>query len=651
MGQISSVKIGADGNFGGGLAFFTPAGIGNTFSERMRITNIGNVGINTTNPTATLHVSTDTGVLIKGATSNSDAILSFLPTTGGRQYDFRNFGSNFAIVDSSANITRMFFNFSGNTGIGTTTPQASLHVSGTSGGVFEVDGAASVNALYVSASGDVGIGKIAPNARLDVSGSVLISGSLTTTGNITATTLVVQTVTSSVSFITGSTRFGSLASNTHQFTGSILLTGSMGINVLNPSVYGNIGLAVSGSATNSIARVAMVVLGPNNGLNIGDDLTDVVMGPLNSGTKTHILSRAGGVYTRALTVDSAGFVGIGTTSPGQLFEVVGGEIKAGRVDTTNEGGQVSFGRSTDNATAWYIDAFGNVASPQLRFVNVTNSVVAMTITGSNVGIGTSNPSAILDVRGASIYMNISDTSDSRYINFGNWVAGRSQIEVGAGDFFIKTQSSNYLAFGTNASERMRITSAGKLCVNRTATIFTSSGNVIQADVSSGGEPVLEVYNQNLSDSAPAIGCFKNSSTTSSSARFIQFYSNGGTQAMGGIVGNGATNVQFASISDIREKENITSINGSLNKILLLNPVEFDWLKTGEHIKAGFVAQQVEEVFPEYVVENMSNDSEEERKGLTGGLSSGIIAHLVKAIQEQQTIITSLQARVQELENK
>ena len=41
---------------------------------------------------------------------------------------------------------------------------------------------------------------------------------------------------------------------------------------------------------------------------------------------------------------------------------------------------------------------------------------------------------------------------------------------------------------------------------------------------------------------------------------------------------------------------------------------------------------------------MSNDSEEERKGLTGGMSSGIIAHLVKAIQE-------LTARVQELENK
>jgi hypothetical protein len=42
---------------------------------------------------------------------------------------------------------------------------------------------------------------------------------------------------------------------------------------------------------------------------------------------------------------SNGYVGIGTTNPSQKLEVVGGEIKAGRVDSTNEGGQRSFGRA------------------------------------------------------------------------------------------------------------------------------------------------------------------------------------------------------------------------------------------------------------------------------------------------------------------
>ena len=46
-------------------------------------------------------------------------------------------------------------------------------------------------------------------------------------GTLTAQTIVAQTITSSTDFVTGSTRFGSLISNTHQFTGSVGITGSL----------------------------------------------------------------------------------------------------------------------------------------------------------------------------------------------------------------------------------------------------------------------------------------------------------------------------------------------------------------------------------------------------------------------------------------
>jgi hypothetical protein len=49
-------------------------------------------------------------------------------------------------------------------------------------------------------------------------------------GTLTAQTIVAQTITSSTEFITGSTRFGSLQSNTHQFTGSVSVTGSLNVN-------------------------------------------------------------------------------------------------------------------------------------------------------------------------------------------------------------------------------------------------------------------------------------------------------------------------------------------------------------------------------------------------------------------------------------
>ena len=50
---------------------------------------------------------------------------------------------------------------------------------------------------------------------------------MNTIGTITATTIVVQTITSSIDYITGSSINGSLLSNTHQFTGSLYVTGGL----------------------------------------------------------------------------------------------------------------------------------------------------------------------------------------------------------------------------------------------------------------------------------------------------------------------------------------------------------------------------------------------------------------------------------------
>jgi hypothetical protein len=52
---------------------------------------------------------------------------------------------------------------------------------------------------------------------------------LTVRGTLTAQTINVQTITSSIDFVTGSAKFGSLSTNTHQFTGSVSITGSLAI--------------------------------------------------------------------------------------------------------------------------------------------------------------------------------------------------------------------------------------------------------------------------------------------------------------------------------------------------------------------------------------------------------------------------------------
>lgn len=44
-------------------------------------------------------------------------------------------------------------------------------------------------------------------------------------------------------------------------------------------------------------------------------------------------------------------------------------ITAGRVNNSNEGGQVDLCRSTDNASAWAIDVYGNTSTPSLRIID------------------------------------------------------------------------------------------------------------------------------------------------------------------------------------------------------------------------------------------------------------------------------------------
>ena len=84
---------------------------------------------------------------------------------------------------------------------------------------------ASVNSF--TASQLVLNGKYATTGSNTFAGIQTINSNLVVTGSITAQTLVVQTITSSVDFVTGSTRFGSVIGNTHVFTGSVSISGSL----------------------------------------------------------------------------------------------------------------------------------------------------------------------------------------------------------------------------------------------------------------------------------------------------------------------------------------------------------------------------------------------------------------------------------------
>lgn len=102
-------------------------------------------------------------------------------------------------------------------------------------------------------------------------------------------------------------------------------------------------------------------------------------------------------------------------------------------------------------------------------------------------------------------------------------------------------------------------------------------------------------------------------------------------------------------SDIKLKYNITIHDNALDKIKRLKPVEFNWKKDDTH-SIGFIAQDVEEIYPEFVSEfkNKTEDGDEILKGID---YSKLTAPLVKAVQELSAHVEKLEQRIKELENK
>lgn len=82
-------------------------------------------------------------------------------------------------------------------------------------------------------------------------------------------------------------------------------------------------------------------------------------------------------------------------------------------------------------------------------------------------------------------------------------------------------------------------------------------------------------------------------------------------------------------SDVRLKENITPLSGSLNKIKQLNPITYQWkdkVAGGNELKIGFIAQEVEVVEPLLVFTNKVD-------GYKGIHIDGMIPMLVEAVKE------------------
>jgi hypothetical protein len=329
--------------------------------------------------------------------------------------------------------------------------------------------------------------------------------------------------------------------------------------------------------------------------------------------------------------DSAGNLGIGTTTPGFRLDVNGvGNFQGVRVGTNGD---------TINGSLGLL-AFQTNSTERARIDSSGNLLVGTTVAGSP-GLGVSNsanisfPESTANTSFATMFRQASSAdlvlgSGVRYSGTSNAFASstgsawaRTAINVGYGaiKFFTAAEATVTVGTDTTLSERARIDTNGNLLVGTTSTL---NGNKLLVT----GATLVAGIN-----------------VTNGTGEAYRFYSNG--TAVGTISVTGSATAYNTS-SDYRLKNTIAPMTGALARVAALKPCTYKWNVDGSDGE-GFIAHELQEVVPQCVTGEKDAVDEDGKPQYQGIDTSFLVATLTAAIQEQQAIITALTARVTALE--
>jgi hypothetical protein len=269
------------------------------------------------------------------------------------------------------------------------------------------------------------------------------ANSLTVAGTLTAQTLVVQTITSSVDFVTGSTRFGSIIGNTHQFTGSLSITGSLNVNNTLYVSSSNVGIGTSSPSQPLQLGQVSVIAQDQNSMYVGANFANAVDGNYIKSqyanqihfdsAQGHINFKVAGTgsagaaitYTTAMRITSAGNVGILTSSPSERFDVNTGQGARAGMALSGEYPYLRFNVSSSNANArnWAFNATNAEPGDFALLQSTAKDGNPVTAGTSILGFGRSGAatfSSTLQSRGLVVVGASGGytTGDNTYINLG-----------------------------------------------------------------------------------------------------------------------------------------------------------------------------------------------------------------------------------------
>ena len=485
------------------------------------------VGIGTTTPGNVLEVVGASGTQINmHSTSGLASDNTFLQFGGGRGnigYDGVFGGTRIATSDPSKPI--VFANsltagtgevmriVTGNLGLGTTTPTSNLQVTQPTTGVGTVSnlaGGTTVTGTGTQFTNTFKVGDTITIGGQTVAISAIASDTSMTTAAITnANTNVAYTLTGGDRFVVkgnGNVGVGTVSPNSLL---DIYKVGS-GSSSKGVTIRDNVTPAYGANADNLLTvrgtgastttwRGRITAGGDNVEFLMGEYASkawlgahnaalnawaDLYISPDGNSQKTYIGSIGGVLGGPALTVqNSDGYVGIGTTNPTANLHINGGGTTTGAKLHVTDGVKTSADLNTmfilgSNETSGAFElvtgrsAAGTSGYWQMQSVEqgVGYRSLVFNPNGGNVGIGTTNPGAKLDINGPAVGsgMNLRTQGDVLVgATTGASIFFDGNYSYASGNY-IRAIAANTQTFATSGSERMRITSTGNIGIGTTA---------------------------------------------------------------------------------------------------------------------------------------------------------------------------------------
>ena len=677
-------------------------------SERLRVISDGKVGINETNPSEMLHIkaedNTDSfgGLIIKA--NNNSVHMKY----GWRGLD-ANSGGDIRFAVGGSEMMRVLS--SGKVGLGRTSADEMLHIladdnSDGFGGLKIDSNNGSINCKYgwlgasgsnsfriavagtermrVASDGKVGIGTTSPSSLLNLDGGssnafVEVDGTGRYRGfeiheggtrkayfhhDLTDNLAIVNTVENVLAFHIGDTENMRL-SNVGLGIGTNNPLDKLHVNggdvIISTASAPNLRIVKADNSSGGSTNRAFfgIASGNNNFLNGSVDNDTCLVysegGKLLIGTGTGV--EAG--------LDSSGNLGVGTASPDSRIAIIGtGSDAVTRLNVTDGAGKADFNGRYGNVIL-NADRNAAVSGSLMAFKVDNNERMRITDSGA-VGIGTTNPGYVLNVKGGIVdqtarFENTKTTNgDINYIGVSLDGAGRGVAIFGhTGHTTAGSQAAWMGCVGDDVAGGVGVKAfrGGAVQMNGTLRVNSSTQygklHVLEGSFNPGTSTWLSEV------SYVASGSFGGGYSLLDGSKGYSMYCHGGganfsiqhhTSTTAGASGgvsllNGATS--WSSASDERDKENLVTISDAITKIKTLRTVtgNYTWKPDEKH--AFLIAQDVQAVLPEAVdIINTYKETEDQRLGLR---YTEVIPLLTAALKEAISEIDTLKTKVAALE--